>query len=231
LAGMVKDKCNCCYVCGQMEGERCFDGHLKGIPPHFNKYGPCGENLVCRLRTDLPPSDAPEALCYCSSDEAICGSDGITYDNMCKLLEARYKRRDGLVAVSRGPCRSAPKIVSALEDINAINGSNVAFSCEVTGWPVPAIEWRVIRDDNDNRLPDPMPSDDPHVAVQSRGGPNNYEVSGWLQLLSIKPSDSGVYSCVAINEEGEASSSAKLVVSDIHSRLRGEDEDQLENEI
>ncbi len=43
---------------------------------------------------------------YCIKDEPICGTDGITYENECQLTESRYKKRDGLVAASRGPCKS-----------------------------------------------------------------------------------------------------------------------------
>jgi kazal-type serine protease inhibitor domain-containing protein 1 len=70
------------------------------------RYGPCGESLECRIRVDLEPTDPIESICYCKNSEPICGSDGQTYENQCKLTEARYKKRDGLVAVSRGPCQS-----------------------------------------------------------------------------------------------------------------------------
>jgi hypothetical protein len=218
LAGIIKDRCNCCSVCGQREGERCFNETLKRkLSRNYKNYGDCGENLECRLRTDMEPTDPPEAVCYCIKDEPICGTDGITYENECQLTESRYKKRDGLVAASRGPCKSVPRIVSPPEDIRNKTGSYVAFSCEVKGWPVPTIEWRVQRDEKAN----PLPSDDPHIAVQSRGGPSNYEVTGWLQLLDITVADQGSYSCIARNSEGEIKATAKLVVTDARQRSQG----------
>ncbi len=92
------------------------------------------------------------------------------------------------------------------------------------GWPVPIIEWRVQRDDKAN----PLPSDDPHIAVQSRGGPSNYEVTGWLQLLDITVADQGSYSCIARNSEGETKATAKLIVTDARQRSQGI---EYENEI
>ena len=115
--------------------------------------------------------------------------------------------------------------MSPPEDIRNKSGSYVAFSCEVKGWPVPVIEWRVQKDREDT----PLPSDDPHIAVQSRGGPSNYEVTGWLQLLDITYKDQGTYFCVAKNSEGESKGGAKLTVTDYSRRaLRPQDR---ENEI
>uniref|UniRef100_A0A482Z7D5 U19-Hypotoxin-Hsp1a_1 n=1 Tax=Hypochilus sp. SGP-2016 TaxID=1905178 RepID=A0A482Z7D5_9ARAC len=181
LAGMVKDHCDCCFVCGQREGELCDDEELP-LPYRNSKFRPCGENLLCRPRTDMAPGDPPEAECVCERNDALCGSDGHTYSNECQLTEERYKRRDGLRAMHRGPCRSAPKIVSPPEDVKNKTGGNVAMSCEAMGWPIPSIEWRVDRGDGDTV---PLPSDDSKIAVQSRGGPSKYEITGWLQLLSI----------------------------------------------
>lgn len=211
LAGLIKDRCNCCSICGQREGERCFNETLKKkLLRRYNLYPDCGENLICKLRTDMETSDDPEAVCYCIKDEPICGSDGITYENECQLTEERYRKRDGLVASSRGPCLTVPKIVSPPEDIVNKTGSYIAFSCEVKGWPVPVIEWRVRKDTDASALP----SDDPHIAVQSRGGPSNYEVTGWLQLLNIRFADQGTYYCVAKNSEGETKAGAKLTVTE-----------------
>lgn len=204
LAGTVKDSCGCCFICGLKEGERCLSTE-------------CGENMECRMRTDLPPDDQPEALCFCTKKEPICGSDGRTYANVCQLTEARYKRRDGLVALSRGPCQTAPKIVSPPEDVRNRTGRFVALACEAQGYPVPTMEWRVDR--RNGKPPSPLPSDDSHVAVQSRGGPSPYEVTSWLQFLRLVPEDAGTYWCVASNELGEDAAPAEVYVQDAPHRI------------
>lgn len=105
LNDFKQDRCGCCLVCGQREGYRCFDPKLKGkLDPKYEEYGACGENLECRIRDDLAENEAAEALCYCKRAEMICGTDGNTYDNVCHLMEARLKRRDGLAAATSGPC-------------------------------------------------------------------------------------------------------------------------------
>ncbi|PRD23021.1 UNVERIFIED_CONTAM: Insulin-like growth factor-binding protein-related protein 1 [Trichonephila clavipes] len=109
LAGLVRDLCGCCYVCGRSEGELC-DGDVLPIPYRNRGHGPCGEHLECRPRTDLAPGDPPEAQCVCVKNESFCGSDGKTYENECQLTQARYTQRNGLQAVHRGPCSSGKKI-------------------------------------------------------------------------------------------------------------------------
>lgn len=102
-----KDRCDCCSICGQREGERCFNESVaRFLSRTYGSYPDCGENLICRLRTDMEANDPPEAVCYCVKDEPICGSDGVSYENECQLTEERYRRRDGLIAASRGPCKT-----------------------------------------------------------------------------------------------------------------------------
>jgi len=114
----------------------------------------------------------------------------------------------------RGPCRSGPKIVSPPEEAANFTGGHIAMSCEATGWPIPVFEWRMDKGDG-NTIP--LPSDDPKVAVQSRGGPSKYEVTSWLQMHSIQPKDAATYWCIAKNEEGEASASARIILLDFKS--------------
>lgn len=92
-------------MCGQLEGQRCYNRTLKELPRAHQRFPACGEQLECRLRDDLAEGDEPEAICVCSSQEPLCASDGRTYENVCRLTEARYRQRDGLIAVARGPCK------------------------------------------------------------------------------------------------------------------------------
>ncbi|XP_023218906.1 insulin-like growth factor-binding protein-related protein 1 [Centruroides sculpturatus] len=139
LAGMVTDWCNCCYKCGQREGEKCDHPN---ITANVHEFGRCGEGLICQVRVDLPAGDPEEALCVCQHTSKLCGSDGVTYENQCQLTEERYRKRNGLKAVSRGPCRFAPKITTLPTDIPIVIGSQAALYCEAIGWPLPNIEWK-----------------------------------------------------------------------------------------
>lgn len=54
------------------------------------------------------------------------------------------------------------------------------------------------------------PGDDLYVAVQVRGGPEPFMVTSWVQIVDLRPTDIGIYTCVATNSEGEARASAKV---------------------
>ncbi|XP_015793232.1 insulin-like growth factor-binding protein-related protein 1 [Tetranychus urticae] len=215
FAGVIKDQCNCCSVCGQFEGNRCFDAKLQGLNKSYQLYGACGENLECRLRKDLDPSEPAEALCFCIKPEMVCGSDGETYDNICQLNEARYKRRDGLVASSNGPCQSAPKIVSKPENYNVSLGENVAFMCQAVGWPVPVIQWKVmLRKTHEIKRFNSLTNNDTHITIQTRDGLKPFEMTSWLQVVGIKANDDGEYHCIASNEMGETFDYGVLIVNE-----------------
>uniref|UniRef100_W5KUH1 HtrA serine peptidase 3 n=1 Tax=Astyanax mexicanus TaxID=7994 RepID=W5KUH1_ASTMX len=61
-AGYVPDRCGCCLVCARAEGEPC--GRKEPLLP-------CGDGLECR---------SP-----CKYSGEVCGSDGLTYSNVCQL--------------------------------------------------------------------------------------------------------------------------------------------------
>lgn len=222
LAGMVYDFCGCCLVCGRIEGEKCDNDTLP--LPYTHTYGYCGSQLECRLRDDLQPNDPAEAICVCTKTEVLCGSDGKTYSNACQLMEEAYRQRNGLKAVSREPCKSEPWIVTGPEHQKSVRGKNVAFSCEGMGYPVPTMEWQLVQ--TDGQLVD-LPSDDQHIAVQARGGPEKYEVTGWLQVLDVQDEDVGTYHCIVRNEAGTAKASATITIVDTEDEIENEDDNQV----
>ncbi|XP_030271816.1 kazal-type serine peptidase inhibitor domain 3 [Sparus aurata] len=206
-AGLVLDSCGCCKECGNLEGQACDPG------PRSGYYGLCGTGLRCQ--TDPRPAgggegggggeDEEEEVCVCEQQEAVCGSDGVTYTNMCQFREAAFSRPE-LKTRGRGPCRTVPIIkVPPHSQVNG-TGSSLVFLCEVFAFPMALVEWR--KEGRDVVLP----GDDPHISVQSRGGPLKFELSSWLQIEGAEPQDSGTYRCIARNNLGSVSASAVLGV-------------------
>lgn len=202
-AGLVLDSCGCCKECGNLEGQACDPGDRSVF------YGLCGTGLRCQA--DPRPAgggggdDEEEAVCVCEQQDAVCGSDGTTYMNMCQFREAAFSRPE-LKTRGKGPCKTVPVIkVPPQSQVNG-TGSSLVFLCEVFAFPMALVEWR--KEGRDIILP----GDDPHISVQSRGGPLKFELSSWLQIEGAEPEDSGTYRCIARNNLGSVSASAVLGV-------------------
>lgn len=68
--------------------------------------------------------------------------------------------------------------------------------------PLPAAGWGT-----------PLGFSSPHVpSLQFRGGPQRYEVTGWLQIQGVRVTDEGTYRCFARNKVGEVVAFASLTV-------------------
>merc|ERR1711971_614759 len=165
LAGVVPDRCGCCQVCAQREGE---------------------------------------STCVCREDKEVCGSDGLTYGSPCSLTEesARRELSPKLPDLSMdywGPCKEAPIIISPPTDTRGHVGANLTLDCEARGFPAPTISWQC---DNVEGVTILLPADDQDISIQMRGGPEPLMVTGWAQIVSLDPSYSGVYHCIAANSEG-----------------------------
>ncbi|KAG7999645.1 Kazal-type serine protease inhibitor domain-containing protein 1 [Nibea albiflora] len=205
-AGLVLDSCGCCKECGNLEGQACDPGDRSVF------YGLCGTGLRCQA--DPRPAgggggggeeDEEEEVCVCEEQEAVCGTDGVTYMNMCQFREAAFTKTH-LKTRGRGPCKTVPIIkVPPHSQVNR-SGSSLVFLCEVFAFPMALVEWR--KEGRDVVLP----GDDPHISVQSRGGPLKFELSSWLQIEGAGPDDSGTYRCIARNNLGSVSASAVLGV-------------------
>nr|XP_015815872.2 kazal-type serine peptidase inhibitor domain 3 [Nothobranchius furzeri] len=196
-AGLVPDACSCCQECGNLEGQACDLGDRSRF------YGLCGTGLRCEEAPGGEGEGEEEQVCVCEEQEIVCGSDGTTYMNMCQFREAAFSKLD-LHTRGRGPCRTAPVIkVPPQSQVNG-PGSSLVFLCEVFAFPMALVEWR-----KEGRE-DVLPGDDPHISIQSRGGPMKFELSSWLQIERAELSDSGTYHCIARNNMGSVSASAVL---------------------
>ncbi|CAL8356977.1 unnamed protein product [Boreogadus saida] len=96
--GYVPDHCNCCLVCVRAEGDACG---AKNDPP-------CGQGLECKLLSSPAKRPASKRTCQCKTTHRVCGSDGKTYGNVCKLRAASrkviQKRLPAVTRINKGPC-------------------------------------------------------------------------------------------------------------------------------
>lgn len=95
-SGYVPDRCNCCLVCAQGEGDPC--GRKDDLP--------CGDGLECKH----PGKRLAKGFCQCKLGQKVCGSDGKTYGNICQLKATNRKAlQQGLTAINqvqKGPCET-----------------------------------------------------------------------------------------------------------------------------
>lgn len=97
-SGYVPDRCNCCLVCAQAEGEPC--GRKDDLE--------CGDGLECKP----PPGKLlAKSVCQCRYSRQVCGSDGKTYSNVCQLKatsrKALQQGRPGVSQSHKGPCEGS----------------------------------------------------------------------------------------------------------------------------
>merc|ERR1711970_98730 len=202
------DACNCCAVCQRSLGQRC-DG------PGSQGFGPCGQYMACRKRTDLLFHGPPEFSCQCQKPGLVCGTDGQSYDTVCHLVAQQNRN---LTVAHEGPCPSAPVIKTGPMSSRRESGSVLILDCEAKGVPVPEIFWQLVRPSGESQL---LPNDDTSVAVQSRGGPEPYMVTGWVQVMRVTHESTGTYVCNARNSRGTARASAAITMADARRRPNG----------
>ncbi|KAL8568100.1 hypothetical protein ACOMHN_000324 [Nucella lapillus] len=81
------------YVVLQHEGQCGRDTPCKNFP--------CFNDAVCRLRNNQPVCVCPQ----CSEEyKPVCGDDGITYENECKLHQENCETKSNVRVKQRGPC-------------------------------------------------------------------------------------------------------------------------------
>ncbi|KAF0040236.1 hypothetical protein F2P81_008471 [Scophthalmus maximus] len=135
----------------------------------------CGSGLEC-VRSDENKKNKL-GTCACKSNYDVCGTDGMTYRSGCALKSA------SLTAQTEGK-----------EPINVQNKGRCA-----TG------ESDVIQVLSGKKKMELLPGDRDNLAIQTRGGPEKHEVTGWVLISPLTKAEEGSYECHATNSKGEAS--------------------------
>ncbi|XP_031171756.1 serine protease HTRA1B [Sander lucioperca] len=103
LAGDVLDRCDCCPVCASGEGEQCGGTADRE----------CAEGMECVVTDGVEVSvtvrrRGKAGVCECSSPEPVCGSDGVSYRNICELKlvsnRAMKLQQPPVIFIQRGSC-------------------------------------------------------------------------------------------------------------------------------
>ncbi|XP_031426577.1 myosin light chain kinase, smooth muscle [Clupea harengus] len=94
---------------------------------------------------------------------------------------------------------SAPQFSQTLSDLTITAGSAALLTCQITGYPDPEVQWL--------KGEEVLEEQQSHVTM-------DYEEDGScsLRLEKVEGQDFGVYTCRAVNDQGEAVCSATLTV-------------------
>ncbi|XP_070769309.1 insulin-like growth factor-binding protein 7 [Enoplosus armatus] len=196
-AGSLLDSCGCCSVCAAAEGELC--GGRRAAARR------CGSGLEC-VKSD---EDKKKKLgvCVCKSNYEVCGTDGVTYRTGCSLkgasLTAETEGKQPITVQNKGRCATAPVIVTPPGEVYNVSGSQVYLSCEAVGVPTPVLTWKRVL--SGKKRMELLPGDRDNLAIQTRGGPEKHEVTGWVLISPLTKEEEGSYECHATNSKGEAS--------------------------
>ncbi|XP_068161293.1 serine protease HTRA1B-like [Antennarius striatus] len=103
LAGDLLDRCDCCPVCTSGEGQQCGGAGDRA----------CLEGMECVVTDGVEVSATVRrrgntGVCVCSSTEPVCGSDGVSYRNICELKRVNNRalklQQPPVIFIQRGTC-------------------------------------------------------------------------------------------------------------------------------
>lgn len=135
-------------------------------------------------------------ICSLEIKDARCSDQG-NYTCRAKNTAGEVRKSCKLTVKQVTPT-SPPAFVKQLKDVYIVEGSCTRFDVKVTGMPEPEVTWY-----KDGHLV----KKDKHMEIV------HDEDTSALIVMYGKPDDAGDYTCKAVNEAGEAESSARLHIS------------------
>jgi hypothetical protein len=58
--------------------------------------------------------------------------------------------------------------------------------------------------------------DDQMIALQVRGGPEPYMISSWIQILRVRSTDAGIFSCTVVSKKGIVRAEGTVTVAKVN---------------
>ena len=135
-------------------------------------------------------------ICSLEIKDARCSDQG-NYTCRAKNTAGEVRKSCKLTVTQVTPT-SPPAFVKQLKDVYIVEGSSTRFDVKVTGMPEPEVTW--YKDGEPVRK-------DKHMEII------HDEDTSALILMYSKLDDAGDYTCKAVNEAGDAESSARLHIS------------------
>uniref|UniRef100_A0A8C2JXP6 HtrA serine peptidase 1b n=1 Tax=Cyprinus carpio TaxID=7962 RepID=A0A8C2JXP6_CYPCA len=135
LAGDILDQCDCCPVCAAGEDEPCGGTGKLGDPE-------CGEGMECAVSEGVGTTTTVRrrgktGVCVCKSSEAVCGSDGVSYRDICELKRvsnrAQKLQQPPIIFIQRGACGKGktgvlPALLIIKREVAVASGSGFVVS-------------------------------------------------------------------------------------------------------
>lgn len=54
------------------------------------------------------------------------------------------------------------------------------------------------------------------IALQVRGGPEPYMISSWIQILRVRSTDAGIFSCTVVSKKGIVRAEGTVTVAKVN---------------
>uniref|UniRef100_H2YHI4 Myosin light chain kinase, smooth muscle n=1 Tax=Ciona savignyi TaxID=51511 RepID=H2YHI4_CIOSA len=169
-------------------------------------------NGVARLRLrDVQVKQAGEYVCKARNDAGVvqCSSrvtvKGILWISMMSMLNSCcfYVPAKPVHIRPRFTKEIPPEFTAPLSDVKSKDGDDVCLRCMVTGIPEPTVQWMF----NNEIL-------EPEEGLEI----TFHEGVAALMLEQATDDDTGTYTCVAVNCEGECTTSCRVVVTGLFVR-------------
>eukprot|EP00072_Mus_musculus_P004649 NP_001152990.1 insulin-like growth factor-binding protein 7 isoform 1 precursor [Mus musculus] len=184
-----------------------------------SRYPVCGSNGItypsgCQLRAASLRAESRGEKAITQVSKGTCEQGSLIWDTQ-PAQRSHNPQVENRCFRDKHSREQGPSIVTPPKDIWNVTGAKVFLSCEVIGIPTPVLIWnKVKRDHSGVQRTELLPGDRENLAIQTRGGPEKHEVTGWVLVSPLSKEDAGEYECHASNSQGQASAAAKITVVD-----------------